>query len=47
VDLAPLVSHGLDAREDCLMCHDMAGEMRPAPSNHGDYVNEQCTLCHK
>jgi hypothetical protein len=47
VNLTPPISHSLDAREDCLACHDLAGEIKPAPSNHGDYINEQCILCHK
>jgi hypothetical protein len=29
------------------MCHSVDGEIAPAPNNHGDYINEQCTLCHK
>jgi hypothetical protein len=47
VDLTPPISHGLDAKENCLACHDLAGEIKPAPCNHGDYINEQCVLCHK
>ncbi len=47
VDLAPEIEHELDGREDCLMCHDPEGNIKPAPSNHGDYENEQCTLCHR
>ncbi len=47
VNVAPSIEHGLDGRDDCLMCHDPGGQIRPAPSNHGDYQNEQCTLCHK
>jgi hypothetical protein len=45
--LAPKVSHELEGKSDCLMCHDLEGEIRPAPCNHGDYANEQCILCHK
>jgi Ni/Fe-hydrogenase subunit HybB-like protein len=47
VGLAPRVSHDLDGKENCLICHDLGGEIKPAPSNHGDYINEQCLLCHK
>jgi hypothetical protein len=47
VDLAPEVEHELEGRADCSVCHDPAGEIKPAPSNHVDYANEQCTLCHK
>jgi Ni/Fe-hydrogenase subunit HybB-like protein len=47
VNLTPPISHGLDAKENCWTCHDLEGGIKPAPSNHGDYVNEQCVLCHK
>ncbi len=44
---APQVAHDLDGREDCLLCHDPAGQIKPAPANHENFVNEQCNLCHK
>ena len=47
VALSPYIPHDLEGRETCLVCHDTAGEIRPAPSNHGDYIDAQCTLCHK
>jgi hypothetical protein len=47
VRLAPEIPHELAGREDCFMCHDPAGQIQPAPSNHVDYANAQCTLCHK
>jgi Ni/Fe-hydrogenase subunit HybB-like protein len=47
VDLAPRISHELAGREECLICHDLAGQIMPAPSNHGDYNDAQCVLCHK
>ena len=47
VSVAPEIEHPLEGRDDCLMCHDPAGQIRPAPSNHTDYENEQCVLCHK
>ncbi|MGD2039799.1 MAG: cytochrome c3 family protein, partial [Anaerolineae bacterium] len=47
VNLSPQISHELEGRQDCLMCHSVDGEIAPAPNNHGDYINEQCTLCHK
>ncbi|MGD2207600.1 MAG: NapC/NirT family cytochrome c [Anaerolineae bacterium] len=47
VDLSPQISHELEGREDCYQCHDPGGEIKPAPSNHVDYVNEHCVLCHK
>jgi hypothetical protein len=47
VNLAPEIPHPLDGRDDCLLCHDPAGEIQPAPSNHMDYEVTQCALCHK
>ncbi len=47
VTQSPQISHGVDGAQDCLLCHDPAGQIKPAPSNHGDYDNEQCVLCHK
>ena len=47
VNLTPPISHEREGQENCLTCHDPAGEIMPAPCNHGDYVNEQCVLCHK
>jgi hypothetical protein len=47
VSVAPEIEHEVEGRDDCLMCHDPSGQIRPAPSNHVDYENEQCVLCHK
>lgn len=47
VDLAPQIAHEIEGREDCFVCHDPNGDIQPAPSNHVDYNNEQCGLCHK
>jgi formate-dependent nitrite reductase membrane component NrfD len=46
VSLSPRMTHGLKGQEDCQMCHSLDSPVRPAPSNHGDYANPQCTLCH-
>jgi hypothetical protein len=43
----PQITHTLDGRDDCLMCHDPAGQVKPAPDNHEGYANEQCSSCHK
>jgi hypothetical protein len=43
----PQISHTLDGRDDCLLCHDPTGQVKPAPANHEDFINEQCILCHK
>jgi hypothetical protein len=47
VNLAPRIPHVLEGRESCLLCHDPVGSIKPAPSNHAGYLNEQCLLCHK
>jgi hypothetical protein len=47
VALSPQVPHGLEGQEACLTCHDPAGQMQPAPSDHGQYDEGQCSLCHK
>jgi hypothetical protein len=47
VDLTPRITHDLEGRQDCLLCHYPVGEVCPAPCNHTDYGSEQCTVCHK
>jgi len=47
VRAASEIEHEVEGRDDCLMCHDPDGQIKPAPSNHADYENEQCVLCHK
>jgi mono/diheme cytochrome c family protein len=44
---APQIPHTLDGRDDCQMCHDPAGQIKPGPADHEGRGNEQCTLCHK
>jgi hypothetical protein len=44
---SPQIPHALDGREDCLLCHDPAGQVQPAPTDHKGRVNAQCGLCHK
>jgi len=44
---APAITHPLAGREDCLVCHDPAGNVRPAPATHKDFTVTQCTICHK
>ena len=47
VDLTPAIPHNAEGRETCLACHALDSKPVPAPSNHGDYIDEQCALCHK
>jgi mono/diheme cytochrome c family protein len=47
VDQASQIPHTLDGRDDCLLCHDPTGQIKPAPADHEGRSNGQCTLCHK
>jgi hypothetical protein len=40
------IPHTLDGRDDCLLCHDPAGQVKPAPADHEGRVNEECAVCH-
>jgi hypothetical protein len=45
---AMAVSHDLEGKTNCLMCHT-AGAMEPVPdvpASHEGRVNEQCMMCH-
>lgn len=42
---APLITHPLGGREDCLECHALDG-MLPFPENHEGWPNSTCTVCH-
>ncbi|UCF19089.1 MAG: hypothetical protein JSU87_14345 [Gemmatimonadota bacterium] len=44
----PAVSHALEGRDNCLMCHK-PGAMEPVPdtpANHADRTNDMCLMCH-
>lgn len=45
--LAPKIPHGLEDRENCLLCHGPAEEIKAERFEHTNFVEEQCTLCHK
>ena len=47
VNQTPEIPHDISGLDNCLQCHDPAGDTEPAPSNHADYLNGQCVLCHK
>ena len=46
VDETPPVPHVVEGRDNCLMCHDPAGTIQPAPADHASRTDEQCLLCH-
>jgi hypothetical protein len=47
-EVKPLaVSHDLEGRDNCLMCHKTGVMEAPvAPESHVDRTNEVCLLCH-
>ncbi len=47
VSESPQIPHALDGLDDCLLCHNPAGDIVPVPADHRSFVNEQCVLCHK
>ena len=44
---APAIPHELTGRDNCLMCHNPDGGVKPAPKDHAGRTIEQCQLCHK
>lgn len=42
---APLISHPIEGREDCLKCHGAAGPLA-YPENHVAFPLSTCTVCH-
>jgi nitrate/TMAO reductase-like tetraheme cytochrome c subunit len=44
---APPIPHDLVGREQCLLCHDPAGNIRPAPQDHAGRTVDSCQVCHK
>ena len=43
----PAIPHEVAGREQCLMCHDPAGNLRPAPQDHAGRTEDTCQICHK
>jgi nitrate/TMAO reductase-like tetraheme cytochrome c subunit len=43
----PAIPHELTGRENCLLCHDPQGSVKPAPPDHIGRTVENCQLCHK
>ncbi len=44
-ELAKPVTHSLQQRDDCLLCH-FAGSTSPFPVDHGQALSEACVACH-
>lgn len=42
----PWISHALEGRSDCLLCHDTSG-MKPFPEDHNGRGQDTCLNCHR
>jgi len=40
------LSHPVEGRENCLMCHQPGGGVKPAPADHAGRPKESCLSCH-
>jgi len=45
--MPPTIPHELAGRDDCLLCHDPAGNVKPAPQDHVGRTIDTCQTCHK
>jgi hypothetical protein len=43
----PAIPHEVASRDNCLMCHDPSGGMKPAPADHAGRTTDTCQTCHK
>jgi hypothetical protein len=43
----PTIPHDLQGRETCLVCHNPAGGLKPAPPDHLGRTDDMCQMCHK
>ncbi len=41
------LSHPVAGRENCTMCHQVGGAMKPMPADHSARSNSTCQACHK
>ena len=44
---APAIPHDLAGRDNCLLCHNPDGGVKPAPRDHAGRTTDQCQMCHK
>jgi Doubled CXXCH motif (Paired_CXXCH_1) len=44
---APAIPHDLAGRDNCLLCHNPDGGVKPAPQDHVGRTSDQCQMCHK
>lgn len=43
----PAIPHELVGRDDCLLCHNPDGGVKPAPADHAGRAVDACQTCHK
>jgi hypothetical protein len=43
----PAIPHELTGRDNCLLCHNPDGGVKPAPADHAGRTSDQCQTCHK
>ena len=43
----PPIKHDIAGRENCLICHNPEGKIKPAPKNHIGRTVDACRACHK
>lgn len=43
----PSIPHVLTGLDQCLLCHNPEGGVKPAPANHSGRANDTCQMCHK
>lgn len=43
----PAIPHDLVGRDDCQVCHNPAGGLKPAPADHAGRANDTCQTCHQ
>lgn len=43
----PHIKHDIAGRENCLLCHNPEGNIKPAPKNHIGRKVDICQGCHK
>ena len=46
-ETAPAIPHELAGRDNCLVCHNPDGGVKPAPKDHAGRTNDSCQGCHK
>jgi len=43
----PHIKHDIAGRENCLICHNPEGKIKPAPKDHMGRKVDVCLSCHK